>query len=98
LPSQTGDGNEWKEPRAMQYEIRAALIADHQRRCPCGAVAERQGSLCRKCQARLTWRRKYDATSRRAARRLARRQARDGARLLAGVLALLGTEDKGAES
>jgi hypothetical protein len=79
----------------MHLGITAALAADRRRRCPCGAVTERPGTLCRKCQARMAWRRKYDATSHRAARRIARRQARDGARLLASALALLSISDKG---
>lgn len=79
----------------MHLEVKAALAADLHRRCPCGAVTERPGTLCRKCQARMAWRRKYDATSRRAARRIARRQARDGARRIASALALLSISDTG---
>lgn len=73
----------------MHPEIRAALARDQHRRCPCGAVAERPWALCRKCQARMAWRRRNDATSRRTARRITRRQARHGARLLTSTLALL---------
>jgi hypothetical protein len=73
----------------MHSEIRAALARDQHRRCPCGAAAERPWSLCRKCHARMSWRRRHDGTSRRASRRIARRQARHGARLLTGTLALL---------
>lgn len=62
----------------------AALIEDRSRICPCGAVAERPWTLCRKCSARAAWRRKNarkttrkaTQTSRRAARRLPARQRR----------------------
>jgi hypothetical protein len=81
----------------MPVEVRAALARERDRRCPCGAVTERRRTFCRKCPARMAWRRRYDATSRRAARRIARRQARNGARLLAATFALLSTNDKGAE-
>lgn len=82
----------------MHPEIIAMIATERHRRCPCGAVAERPGTLCRKCQARMAWRRRYDATSRRAARRIVRRQARNSARLLAGALALLSTSDKEVEN
>jgi hypothetical protein len=81
----------------MHPEIMVALATERRRQCPCGAVAERPGALCPKCQARMAWRRRYGATSRRAARRLRRRQARDGTRLLTGALALLGITGKGME-
>lgn len=82
----------------MHPEIIAALANERHRQCPCGAVAERPWTLCRKCHARVAWRRRNDGTSRRAARRIARRQARHGARLLAGALALLSITSKGAEN
>jgi hypothetical protein len=81
----------------MHLEIKTVLAVDRRRRCPCGAVAERPGKFCRKCQARMAWRRRYDATNRRTARRIVRRQARDSARLLAGALALLAITDEGVE-
>jgi hypothetical protein len=80
----------------MHHETRAAPAADRHRRCPCGAVTERPGTLCSKCQARMAWRRKYDATRRRATRRIVRRQTRDSAQLLASALAMLSTS-KGVE-
>jgi hypothetical protein len=82
----------------MHPEMIAALANERPRQYPCGAAAERPWTLCRKCQARMAWRRKNDGTSRRAARRPVRRQARDGARLLAGTLALLRVAGKGVES
>ena len=80
----------------MHLEITTALAGDRRPRCPCGAVAERPGKFCRKCQARMAWRRRYDATSHRTARAIVRRQARDSARLLASALALLAIADDGA--
>ena len=80
----------------MHPDFTAALARERHRQCPCGAVAERPWTLCRKCQARSAWRRRNTPTSRRAARRIARRQPRDRARLLAG--ALLRLADREVES
>ena len=79
-------------------DLIAALADERRRQCPCGAVAERPDRLCRKCQARMAWRRKTTRTSRRAARRLAARQAHEGTRIFASAMALLRTVSKGAES
>ena len=76
----------------------AALADDRRRQCPCGAVAERSERLCRKCHARMTWRRKTARTSRRAARRLAAHQAHEGTRIFASAMALLKAIGKGVES
>ena len=54
--------------------------------------------LCRKCHARMTWRRKTTRTSRRGARRLAAHQAHEGTRILASAMALLQSIGKGVES
>jgi hypothetical protein len=55
----------------------------HRQNCPCGAVAERPYGLCRKCHARMTWRRRTVDTAHRAARRQRRgRSARELARML----------------
>jgi hypothetical protein len=78
----------------MHYLI-TALAGDMRRHCPCGAVAEQPDGLCRKCHARMLWRRKTARTSRRAARRLAKRR---GARLLASAMSFLQSTGKGAES
>jgi hypothetical protein len=64
----------------------AALAAENRRTCPCGAVAESAHGLCRKCQARIAWRRKAMRKSRRGARRLAARHARTFVRLLADTM------------
>lgn len=78
----------------MHYLI-TRLAEDRRRHCPCGAVAEHSYGLCRKCQARMLWRRKTTRKSRRAARHLT---VRHGARLLADAMSLLRTTSKGVES
>ena len=76
----------------------AALADDQHRQCPCGALAERPDRLCRKCHARMLWRRKTTRTSRRAARRLTAHQAHEGTRIFASALALLQAISRGVES
>lgn len=75
-----------------------SLLAEQRRwSCPCGAAPEHPHGLCRKCHARMTWRRRTAETARRAARRRRRgRQARERARLvtLAASMVRLG---RGAE-
>jgi hypothetical protein len=82
----------------MHPELIAALAVIRHRQCPCGAATEKTYALCRKCQARMAWRRKTTPASRRAARRLTMRQAREGARILASAMSLLRTTSKGVES
>ena len=54
----------------MDHPRLIAALAEVQRhQCPCGAAAEPSGRLCRKCHARMAWRRRTTRTSRRAARR-----------------------------
>ena len=72
-----------------------ALADDRRHQCPCGAAAERTNGLCRKCQARVQWRRKTTRTPRRVARRLVARQARTGARTFAQAVRMA---RKGAEN
>jgi hypothetical protein len=76
----------------------AALADDRHRQCLCGALADRPDRLCRKCHARMLWRRKTTRTSRRAARRLAAHQAHEGTRIFASAIALLQAINKGVES
>ena len=64
----------------------AILAEDKSRVCPCGAVAERPWSLCRKCSARYAWHRKVVSKNRRTARRLAKCQGRESVRLVANAL------------
>jgi hypothetical protein len=61
----------------------AALAHESRRQCPCGAVAEHSYGLCRKCRARVAWRRKATGTNRRTARRLAARHIRTLVQFLA---------------
>jgi hypothetical protein len=75
----------------------AVLADDRRRQCPCGAVAEQSERLCRKCHARMTWRRKTTRTSRHAARRLAAHQAHEGTCILASAMELLQIVSKGVE-
>ena len=81
-----------------QTRLIAALADDWHRQCPCGAVAERPDRLCRKCHARMLWRRKTTRTSRRAARRLAALQAHEGTRIFASAMALLQVIGRGVEN
>jgi hypothetical protein len=77
--------------------LATTLAAERRRQCPCGALAERQNSLCRKCQARIAWRRKAMRKNRRGSRRLAARHARTFVRLLADTMSRTSTS-KGDES
>ena len=79
----------------MHTDLLAPPAEGRRRQCPCGAVTEHSHYLCRKCRARIVWRRKTTRTSRRVARRLAARQARAGARTFAQALR---TVKKGAEN
>jgi hypothetical protein len=81
-----------------QPRLIAALADERHRQCPCGAIAERPDRLCRKCHARMLWRRKTTRTSRRAARRLAAHQAHEGTRIFASAIALLQVIGRGVES
>jgi len=81
-----------------QSRLIVALADDRHRQCPCGAVADRPDRLCRKCHARMLWRRKTTRTSRRAARRLAALQAHEGTRIFASAMALLQVIGRGVES
>jgi hypothetical protein len=63
----------------MNPQLIAALLDDRRRSCPCGARTDQHFSLCRKCQARATWRRHHQRSprlARRAAVRLSRHAVR----------------------
>ena len=79
----------------MHTDLLAPPAEGRRRQCPCGAVTEHPHNLCRKCRARIVWRRKTTRTSRRVARRLVTRQARAGARTFAQAIR---TVKKGAEN
>jgi len=81
-----------------QSRLIITLADDRHRQCPCGAVAEEPDRLCRKCHARMLWRRKTTRTGRRAARRLAALQAHEGTRIFASAMALLQVIGRGVEN
>jgi hypothetical protein len=74
-----------------------ALVEARRRQCPCGAVAERPDGLCRKCQARVAWRRKVIRTPRRANRRHTR-HVRDVADQVADSMSRRRASSKEVES
>lgn len=67
----------------MRYSITIALAEDRRRFCPCGAVTEHPYGMCRKCHARMTWRRHKTQSRRHTVGRRSSRLARDRARALA---------------
>ncbi len=67
----------------MNHSIAIAVAEDRRQFCPCGATTEHPPGLCRKCRARMTWRRRNAQPRRRTARRRLGRRARDRARALA---------------
>ncbi len=74
-----------------------ALTEARRRQCPCGAVAERPKGLCRKCQARIAWRRKTAQPPRRINRRSTGR-VRDADRQFVGAMPSRRTVRKGVEN
>jgi hypothetical protein len=77
--------------------IAMAMAADRRRFCPCGAVTEHPSGLCRKCHARMTWRRRNTRPRRRTTRRRSGRQARDQARVLAFAASMFHPTGKEAD-
>lgn len=61
--------------RPVHPGLPAALAEDRRKCCPCGAAAEPRWGLCRKCIARITWRRRTRRPHWRAIRRHVGRQA-----------------------
>ena len=82
----------------MHPDLIAALAEDRRKSCPCGAVTGQPCGLCRKCLARVDWRRCGSRPSRRAVRRRTGRQARGSAWIFAVAASLLRTIGKGAQS
>ena len=72
----------------MRYSITIALAEDRRRFCPCGAVTEQPYGMCRKCHARMTWRRHKTGPRRRTGRRRSGRLARDRARAFAFTVSM----------
>jgi hypothetical protein len=76
----------------------AALAEDRRKVCPCGAVTGQPCGLCRRCLARMDWRRCTSHPSRRAFRPRAGRQTRGPAWIFAVAASILRTVGKGAKS
>jgi hypothetical protein len=60
----------------MHLQLAIALASARRYTCPCGACADEAYGYCRKCRARITWRRHHRHPSRRRTGRLARRVVR----------------------
>jgi hypothetical protein len=76
-----------------------SLLAEerHRQNCPCGAVSEHPYALCRKCHARMAWRRRTTDNARRAARRQRRgRSTGERARMLALAVSMVRTNRTGS--
>jgi len=76
----------------------AALARDRRRSCLCGAVTGQPYGPCRRCLARMDWRRCTHGSSRRAVHRRARQQTRGPAWIFAVAMFMLRTIGKGAKS
>jgi hypothetical protein len=82
----------------MHHPLITMAMADDRRRfCPCGAVTEHPSGLCRKCHARMTWRRHNTRPCRHTVRRRSGRQARDRARVLAFAASMFRPTEKEAD-
>jgi len=82
----------------MHPDLTAALAEDRHKSCPCGAFTDQPHSLCRRCRARMGWRRCTSRPSRRAVRRSAGRQTRGRAWIIAVAASILRTIGKGAKN
>jgi CDGSH-type Zn-finger protein len=81
----------------MHYSITIALAEDGHRFCRCGAASEHPYGMCRKCHARMTWRRHKTRPRRRTVRRRSGRLARDRARILTFAKSSFRTTGKEAD-
>lgn len=70
----------------MHSALLPALVAARRHTCPCGAHNDEPYGLCRKCVARIAWRRHHRHRSR--YRRRSTRLAREAVRLLGLALLL----------
>ena len=82
----------------MHPNLIAALAEDRRKSCPSGAVTEQPHHPCRKCLARLVWRRHTSRPPRSALQRPAGRQTRARARIFAAATSMLRIISKGARS
>ena len=81
----------------MHPNLIAALAEDRCKVCPCGAVTGQPCGLCRRCLARMGWRRCTSHPSRHTVRRRSDRPARDRAWIYAVAASMLRTMGKGAK-
>jgi hypothetical protein len=81
----------------MHPSLIAALVEDRRRSRPCGAVPQHPYGLCRKCHARMEWRRRNAQPARYTARRRRGRQARECARILALATSMFRASGRGAD-
>jgi len=78
----------------MHSALLTELVAARRHTCPCGAHNDEPYSLCRKCLARIAWRRhhRHQSRYRRGSAWLARQAAR-----LFGLVLLLPQSHKGGD-
>lgn len=87
------------EGTALVHPDLIAALAEYRRKsCPCGAVADPSWGLCRKCIARITWRRRARRPHRRAIRRHVGRQALGKMGIFALTASIVRAIGKGVEN
>jgi len=82
----------------MHPNLIAALVEDRRKACPCGAVSEQPHHPCRKCLARLVWRRDARRPPPNAVQRSAARPTCARAWAFAAATRTLRVMSKGARS
>jgi hypothetical protein len=82
----------------MYPNLIAALVDDRRNSCPCGAVNDHSHQPCRKCLARINWRRQLSQRPRSVARHRASPPARAWPRTLGAIASILRIIGKGASS
>jgi hypothetical protein len=76
---------------------RKTFAQDNSWSCSCGAIAEQQHGLCRKCYAGMTWRRHTSGSARKTSRRRRGRLSRERARILSVAATMTGSNGSGAD-
>ena len=82
----------------MHPNLIAALAEDRRKCCLCGAFTDQPDGLCRRCLARMGWRRCASRSSPSSVHRSVGRQARGPAWIFAVAMSTLRTIGKGAKS
>jgi hypothetical protein len=82
----------------MHPTLIAALVDDRRSSCLCGAITNHPHRPCRKCLARISWRRQPNQCPRREGRHRANPQARAWPWTLATITPILRIIGKGASS